>query len=226
MTVYLIPIARERYELYCESAAPVADVGAPSPAAGVSSWLRQRFAAVLHEAERERRRGEAGAPPASGWMARTRHRVLAWVAERIAEQRLLWNLRNAATATAAFPDDLTFAAAHAQIRQILQRDFDRHRRWLVIDGLLLVASAVLAIIPGPNVIAYYFAFRVVGHWLSMRGATQGLRRTTWSGTGESALTDLRALATLVPCARRERLQAIATELSLPHLPAFFDRITS
>ena len=41
--------------------------------------------------------------------------------------------------------------------------------------VLLIVSGVLALVPGPNVLAYYFAFRVVGHWLSMRGARQGLR---------------------------------------------------
>ena len=33
---------------------------------------------------------------------------MAWVVERIAEQRLLWNLRGQTTATVAHPSDMTF----------------------------------------------------------------------------------------------------------------------
>ena len=223
MTVYLIPVGAERYELYSEQAPPAADTA--TPPTGFPGQLRHKFATVLREAEEQRQRGGAPAlPPGAGRMARFRHRALAWVAERIAEQRLLWNLRGAGEAVAAHPDDLSFADAHARIRAMLQRDYERHRRWLVIDALWLTASAVLAIVPGPNIVAYYFAFRVVGHWLSMRGARYGLDRTQWSGHASPPLTALRALVGMDAATRREPLEAIAAQLSLPHLPAFFERI--
>ena len=73
------------------------------------------------------------------------------------------------------------AAACLKIsRTSLQRDGDRHRNWLVIDSVLLVLSALLILVPGPNVIGYYFAFRVVGHYLSWRGARQGLDVVAWT----------------------------------------------
>ncbi len=99
---------------------------------------------------------------------------MAWVAERIAEQRLLWNLRKQTTAVAVHPQDMTFEQVMVLIRRMLQRDYERHRLWLVVDTIGLIVSGLLALVPGPNLLAYYFAFRVVGHWLSMRGATQGL----------------------------------------------------
>lgn len=223
MTVYLIPLGADRYELYCEPAAASAE--SPAADATMPARWRERFTAMLREAEEQRQREEAGAPPpGGGWTTRIRRRMLAWVAERIAEQRLLWNLRSAADVDLVHPDDMTFAGAHARVRQILQRDLERHRLWLIVDGVLLAASAILALVPGPNVVAYYFAFRVVGHWLSMRGATQGLRRARWSGVARTPLTALRALARLSPQAREPQLQAIATELALPHLPAFFNRV--
>lgn len=225
MTVYLIPTAPGRYELYCEQ--PTApDVATPRPG-GWSSRLRDRFSSVLREAEEQRKRGHAHATPAdSGIIGRLRHRALAWVAERIAEQRLLWNLRSAAEAVTAHPDDMSFADAHQYVRTSLGRDYDRHRIWLVVDTVLLAASAILAIIPGPNIVAYYFAFRVVGHWLSMRGASQGLNRTRWTGRACPPLTELRTLPRLGIPLRTERLQAIARELSLEQLPAFYERVTS
>ena len=106
---------------------------------------------------------------------------MSWIAKRIAEQRLLWNLRKQEHVVAVHPSDTTFDAVLPHIQQSLQRDFERHRFWLVVDTIGLVVSGLLAIVPGPNLLAYYFLFRVGGHWLSMRGATQGRRRIQWEG---------------------------------------------
>ena len=58
-----------------------------------------------------------------------------------------------------------------------------------MDTLLFIASGVFFFVPGPNVIAYFFAFRVVGHWLSMRGAAHGRDTTSWTGRPSPVLTD-------------------------------------
>jgi hypothetical protein len=78
-------------------------------------------------------------------------------------------------------------------------------------------------VPGPNVLAYYFLFRVVGHYLSWRGARQALEAITWSNLPEPALAELGRLAALPRDARQSRVQAIAEALNLPRLAAFFDR---
>jgi hypothetical protein len=222
MEVFVIPIGPDRYELYCE-----ASVEAPrleAAASGIIGRIRHGFAVMLQQAE-ERQRGSA--PSATGAATRwTRFQeyVMAWVAERIAEQRLLWNLRRESAVIAAHPPDLTFDQALTLIKRTLQRDYDRHRRWLAVDGLLLVISAVLAILPGPNLVAYYFAFRVMGHWLSMRGASQGLHRIKWTGHPCAPLTDLRAAASLDGEAREQRVHEIAARLRLQHLSTFFERV--
>ena len=128
--------------------------------------------------------------------------MMSWVAERVAEQRLLWRLRGKTEVVASHPDDVSFDVILPIARRTLQKDHDRHRIWLVVDLVLLVGSGVLALVPGPNFLAYYFAFRVVGHWLSMRGAAQGLHRVRWSGPG---LPDPDAPARrLGPAGRRAR----------------------
>ena len=100
-----------------------------------------------------------------------------WVAEAVAEQRLLWHLRRQTSATLFFPDDMSEPAAVDCICAASSRAISTsHRRWLIIDSLWFVASGVLFFVPGPNVVAYYFAFRLVGHYLSWRGAQQGLER--------------------------------------------------
>ena len=77
--------------------------------------------------------------------------------------------------------------------------------------------------PGPNVLAYYFLFRVVGHYLSWRGARQALDAITWTNRPEQALAELGRLAALPRDARQSRVEAIADALNLPRLAAFFDR---
>ena len=180
--------------------------------------------------DRQHRRGDlhaarerGGVEPRDGLLRRLQNRILGWVARRIAEQRLLWNLRRQTSAVAVHPQDMTFEQVLALVRRALQRDYERHRRWLVVHILGLVVSGPFALVPGPNLLAYYFAFRVVGHWLSIRGATQGLHRISWSGRPCPALTDLRDVAMLEPPARDARILDVAARLHLSHLTSLFRR---
>ena len=67
--------------------------------------------------------------------------------------------------TVAWNELSTSEQAMTLIRRILHRDYERHKVWLVVDSVGLVLSTLLVVLPGPNVVGYYFAFRVVGHWL-------------------------------------------------------------
>ena len=220
MDVFVIPIGLEQYELYCESPAEAPSLEPPS--GGFIGRLRHRFAVMLHEAE-ERRVGSAPST-ATTRGARFKERIMAWVAERIAEQRLLWNLRSETAVAATYPQDMTFDQVMALIRRTLQRDYGRHRLWLGVDGLLLIASAALIPVPGPNIVGYYFAFRVVGHWLCVRGALQGLRRVDWTGRPSAPLNELREAVLLDGEAREQRVHEVAERLALPHLWTFFSRV--
>jgi hypothetical protein len=220
--VYVIPIGRDRYELYCEPAGDSEAEIEGETTAGVFGRLRTRFTQMVRAAE-ERQREEA--PPRTSWLSRLQDRVLGWVALRIAEQRLLWNLRRCTSAQACHPQDMTFDQVMALITDMLKADYKRHRQWLVIDAVGFAASGLVFLVPGPNVIAYFFAFRLVGHWLSMRGANQGLHHVSWSGRSCPPLAELRDLHSLDPSAREQRIQRIADCLKLQHLAAFFARVS-
>jgi hypothetical protein len=222
MDVFVIPIGLERYELYCEASV---EVPSHDPAAkGIFGRIRHRFAVMLHQAEERQRSGAPASTAAATWLTRGQEYIMAWVAERVAEQRLLWNLRHESAVVAAHPQDLTFEQTLTLIRRTLQRDYERHRVWLVVDSLLLIASAALALLPGPNIVAYYFAFRVMGHWLSMRGASHGLRGIAWTGRPCEPLTELREVASLQGAAREQRVHEIAARLRLQHLSTFLARV--
>ena len=217
MVVYLVPIGRGRFELYSEPP------DEPSHAHARDGFLRRqlrRVAARWHDTVHAARTAEPGR---RGRLARWRDALVRRLAESVAEQRTLWALRHGSSATTIYPADLEAVRAQAIVTRSLARARRYHLRWLVVDALLFMASGLLVLVPGPNLIAYYFAFRLVGHFLSWRGARQAMDRTAWSQRPEPALAALAALAELPRDLRASRVDAIAATLKLPRLTAFFDR---
>jgi hypothetical protein len=231
MEVFLVPVGCERYELYCEVVdEPPAVEDGDAPPRGIVRRLGRQFRELLAAAERHRRqradrRDSAGREhaEAGGWTRRLKGRALRWIAESVAEQRLLWHLRRQASAALVYPADLPESQARQIVRGALRRDFERHRFWLAVDAMAFAAAGLLVILPGPNLVAYYFLFRLVGHYLSMRGARQGLDRVAWRVAPCAALTELRELTGVPGVEREQRLLDVATRLKLQHLAAFFER---
>jgi len=227
MDVFVIPAGGDRYELYCEQ--PIVGDEPASPQRGIVGKVRNWFSAMIRAAEERHRQGPAAAVP-SGWTARLQDRAMGWVAERIAEQRLLWNLRGLDSVTAAYPTDMTFDQVQNVIRLGLRKDYERRRKWMVIDGLLFLITFValgplFILIPGvANLPALYFGFRAVGHFLSMRGAGHGLKHVVWTGRPCPPLVELRGLERLDPLTRANSVHDIGVRLHLEHLPTFFDRV--
>jgi hypothetical protein len=171
LVVYLIPLPGGRFDLDSEAADDSDTAAAPDRA-----WRRKvraledRWQAAVAAAQRN---------TASDRLARFRERAIRAAAGSIDEQRTLWRLRHAAEATLVHPEDVAGRVALDESRRLLARARRHHRRWFAIDGLGLLASGLLAIVPGPNLIAYYFALRVAGHLLSWRGAHRGLGAVSW-----------------------------------------------
>ncbi len=224
MEVFLIPLGADRHELYCEPRQDEAEPSADSTQRGFFASLRRKFAEVLEAAEHYRRRRASGEAMALSWWGRIKCRALAWVADAIAEQRLLWHLRHQDAARLHFPADLGEERAMALARAALTRDRDRHWFWLLVDSVLMALSAALVLVPGPNVIGYYFAFRVVGHFLSWRGARQGLDHVRWEAVSSEPLVELRRAIGLAPTQRESRVLDIAARLQLDDLPTFVERV--
>ena len=106
MDVFVIPVGHDDYELYCETgSSPLDAEGEPS---GWFGRLRHQFSMMLHAAAERRQRGaHLSDPQYRTWWGRAKERMLAWAAERIAEQRLLWSLRRETEAVIVHPEDLT-----------------------------------------------------------------------------------------------------------------------
>lgn len=225
MDVFLVPLGRRGYELYCEAE--------DHPAVGVGRshvGLRRRISIFFRETlaflerERQERLARRAAKVHRTLLQRVRDRVLAWMAERVAEQRLLWQLRHAIETTAYHPDDLTGADVAEIVTRALKDDAARHLRW---GGVNLAGAALFVpftFIPGPNLPAYYFWFRVVGHALSYFGAQSGLTRVRWLYVPSPPLTELRNLADITGEERVTRARGVASRLPLAHLEQFVQRL--
>lgn len=225
MNVYFIPLAGGRFEPYFEQedAADSAEPGVED-SRGFFARMRARFSEMVREAERQRHEHVHEAPTST--LGRVQRRLMGWVAERVAEQRLLWRLRRADRAELHVPEDLDPDEGLRLFRQGLQKDGDRHLRLLGLHTLGLLASLPLVLVPGPNILGYLFTFTVVGHYLAFRGARRGLADVEWSVTPNPALTTIgRAVATAPP-ERYRLIHEAAARLRLAHLARFVERMAA
>jgi hypothetical protein len=226
MDVFVIPVGPDRYELYCEQA--FSRDSASTPQSGIVGRVRTRIEDWLRKAEQWDPSSQEAAP---GRLARLHDRVMAWVAERVAEQRLLWNLRRETAVTAVHPDDLAADQVVAIIRQSLQTDLERHQYWVWVDGVLFLVTFValgplFLLIPGvANLPALFFGFRTVGHWYSRGGALHGLQRVQWLTQPSPPVTELREVPTLPPAIREARVTDIAARLHLHRFASFYERVS-
>ena len=218
MDVYLVPLGTDRYELYCETPAQTPD---ESDAGGSS--VRDRVSAMFKRAVAEGEEQRDGSDPPRA-QSRIRRAITRKLADAVAEQRLLWHLRGQDRAGLIHPDDLATPAAIEISRRLLSADRDKHRRWWLIDGALTIASAPFALLPGPNVLAYYFIFRTVGHYLSMKGAVQGIAAVDWQATPSPHLSALRHVLPMSPSSRASQLDRISEALGLDRLGIFIERV--
>jgi hypothetical protein len=54
----------------------------------------------------------------------------------------------------------------------LKKQWRRHLVWLIVNGVIAPFSVLFAILPGPNLIGYWFAYRAIHHALVVWGITR------------------------------------------------------
>jgi hypothetical protein len=223
MDVYLVPVGPDRYECYYE-AAEQEETEEPAEGQGFFARMRAKFNAQLKEAEQARHQKAIDEP--TSFLGRMQKRSMRWIAERIADQRLLWQLRKADAATLHTSADLPADEADKIMRANFKWDADNHRNRLLLHSLALIASAPVALVPGPNVLGYLFTFTVVGHFLSWRGAVNGLHQTAWTIVPNKELTDLRRAFSLDAAARHRVISDVAHRLHMPKMARFVEQMTA
>jgi hypothetical protein len=222
MDVYLVPVGPMQFECYYE--APEQEETDEPAGQGFFARMRAKFNEQLKEAEHARHQKAIEEPKT--FLGRMQKRSMRWIAERIAEQRLLWHLRRVSTATLHVSSDLSIDEAETIMRGNFKWDADHHRNRLILHTLALIAVVPLALVPGPNVFGYLFTFTVVGHFLAWRGAVNGLHYITWSIQPNLALTDLRRAFTLQASDRHRVISEVAHRLHMPKMARFVEQMAS
>jgi hypothetical protein len=216
--VYLLVIGHDRFELYSE---PPEEPGEPPhPTAGrLRRWAHHAYVRWHGLVESARR------PTSTGRIARWRDAIVCRLAETIAEQRTLWALAKQDRAVLLFPASLGVQEARGALDQALAAARRHHGWWIVIDAPLFLLSALLVPIPGPNIFGYYLGFRLVGHWLSWRGARHA-STIPWTLEPDGSLAELASLVHIPRAVRASRVDAIAARLNLQRLSKFFERVAA
>ena len=223
MDVYLVPVGPDRYECYYE-AEEQDEIEEPVEGRGFFARMRAKFNEQLKEAEAARHQKRIEEP--TSFFGRMQKTTMRWIAERIADQRLLWHLRKQESATLHASDDLSSDQADKIMRSNFKWDADHHRNRLILHSLALIAAVPVALLPGPNIIGYLFTFTVVGHYLSWRGAVKGLHEIAWTIEPNPALTELRRAFSLDASARHRMISDVAQRLHLPKMARFVEQMAA
>lgn len=218
MLVYLVPAGGDRFEIYSE----VGDDPGDPPGQEDGRFRRWAHAVGVrwHQLVETARGGRGRSR-----LARWRDALVCRLSETIAEQRTLWALRTRTAAALRYPESVPVDRAKAALDRAVARARRHHLRWFIADLVLFVSSVVFFFIPGPNLVAYYFAFRFIGHMQSWRGARQAIEVVEWSFEPDEGLAELAALVAVPREDRAPQVAAIAERLNLPRLSSFFDRVT-
>lgn len=204
LTVYLLPTKRGRYRL-------------------LSPELEERQAAGAGGSEVSPPEGDVSAEGSSeeaegpGLV----RRGLRWIRSRGgATERVLRELRLPAEVEVVHPAGLPGHAARRVYRERVEEAVRHHLRWLVVDGVLLPVGVLFSIIPGPNLLLPYLAWRTLSHWRGQSGASRALDDGDVESTfvAEPALDPLLDLsARRFTLHRKRRLREIGERAGIPDL---------
>ena len=213
MKVYLLPLEDDEALFYSEGPEVVAaeEVEVAAPRGGVRGWAEQKYKSlqsVLNESER-------------GVGLRVR-RTWEWLQKRTApDEPLLRSLRGAKAIELIHPAFLDKDAASERWNDYLASRGRRHLFWLIINAVVSPLTLLLAPLPGPNLIGYWFVYRAICHLLARLGSRR-------ARSGEVA-TDFVASSELdetFAAAADERIARVEASLGLQGLGAYLERATA
>jgi hypothetical protein len=208
--VYLLSLDEERCVFYSDGPeTPAEDESLAAPArGGLRGWAERKYRSLQTTL--------SGAESGVGLHMR---RAWEWLQRRTnPDEALLRSLRNVGVLHLYHPSTLDAASARTLWTNYLKGRLRHHTIWLVLNGLVTPLTLLLAPIPGPNIIGYWFLYRAVCHLLAMLG----VRRAS----GEQTTTELiaaDALDELSGAGGDERWGNVAERLGLKNLEAFVKR---
>jgi Mitochondrial K+-H+ exchange-related len=172
LKIYLLLIDHAQFFFYSDESEAShdpddAEDASKPPPAGVLGWSKARY-------KRFKSAWQDADSGALLWMRSSWDWLHTWVHPDEAMLAGLWSARRV---------DLHHPSARSddEVRTIwaayLKRQRRRHLLWLIVNGVIAPFSALFAILPGPNVIGYWFAYRAIHHSLVVWGIRRVQRNT-------------------------------------------------
>lgn len=212
MKVYLLPVEDDECLFYSEGPETAGEVEVAAPERdGVRGWAERKYKslqAVLTESE-------------SGVGLRMR-RAWEWLQKRTApDEPLLRSLRGVGAIEIVHPSSLEEDEACRRWKCYLSSRSRRHTFWLVVNAAFSPVTLLLAPVPGPNIIGYWFVYRAVCHLL----ARLGIR----NARSEAVTTEFVASSELdgtFAAADDERIAGVEASFGLKGLGAYLQRVSA
>jgi hypothetical protein len=213
VTIYLLRLANGHVVFHSEG--PPSDelgVGAePTSPKGLRAWLDRRAQALSNAVALSETNVVSWLRRLWTWLHRFTH----------ADEAFLRSLRQAKRIKLIFPSSMNPREAQHSWKSYLGSRRRRHLFWLALNLLIVPPAALAAILPGPNVLGYWFVYRAWMHALAWRGASNAKALTKSSVAQSDDLLNER-----IDLADESQLVRRAHELSLPHLPETLRRPAS
>jgi hypothetical protein len=135
---------------------------AASPKSGIRKWLHERLAKFKAAWQ------DAGSG-ALYWM----RRAWDWLHSLVRpDEAMLAKLRSVRRINLHHPAGRNEMDVRADWQNYLVRQRRRHFFWLGFNAVIAPISIILAVLPGPNLIGYWFAYRAVHHTFVVWGITR------------------------------------------------------
>lgn len=211
MKVYLLPVGDDECLFYSEGPELAGEAGVVAPErGGVRGWAEQKYKSlqvVLTESE--------------GGVGLRMRRAWEWLQKRTApDEPLLRSLRGAGMIELVHPSSLAGEEAREQWECYLSSRSRRHTFWLIVNSIVSPVTVLLAPVPGPNVIGYWFVYRAVCHLLAKLGIARARR-----GEVPLELSASDVLDGTFAGASGERIASVEASFGLQGLGAYLERAT-
>jgi hypothetical protein len=207
--VYLLSLDGGRFLFYSEGPETAAETEIVAPRRGMRGWAERRYKslqAILTESEK-------------GVGLRVR-RVWEWLQKRIPpDEPALRALRGVRGVVLHHPPTLPADEARALWQFYLKSRQGRHMFWFVVNALVSPLTLLLAPLPGPNIIGYWFVYRSACHMLARLGA-----RNARSEQVTTEFVPNNALDGSLDAQDDERIASLSSCFGLQGLDDFIKRI--
>jgi Mitochondrial K+-H+ exchange-related len=168
--IYLLLIDHARFFFYSDESEAFddrdcRDDSSNPPRSGVRGWLLTKY-------DRFRSAWQHADSGALHWMRRSWDWLHTWAHP---DEAMLARLWSAHSIELYHPAARSGEEVLAIWTDYLRQQWRRHLVWLIVNGVIAPVSVVFAILPGPNLIGYWFAYRAIHHALVVWGIRRVVR---------------------------------------------------